>query len=106
MTRVVRSRKSRSRSADSHRVPCTRPRKAKVRDQAERLGKPLVLLLTGGERHAQPVLPTLIERGAVKPRGAGRPRVLPERVAGYKGCGSGTMRRSLKELWIGAVIPT
>jgi hypothetical protein len=29
----------------------------------------MVLVLTGGERHEQPVLPTLMERGAVKRKG-------------------------------------
>ncbi len=66
----------------------------------------MVLLLTGGERHEQPVLPILMERGAVKQAGRGRPRVRPDRVAGDKGYSSPTIRRYLKERKIGAVIPT
>ena len=54
-------------------------------------------VLTGGERHEQPVLPTLMERGAVKRPGRGRPRVRPERVAGDKGYSSPAVRRYLKE---------
>ena len=66
----------------------------------------MVLLLTGGERHEQPLLPTLMERGAVKRRGRGWPRVRPERVAGDKGYSSPAVRRYLKGRQIGAVIPT
>lgn len=66
----------------------------------------MALVLTGGERHEQPVLPTLMERGAVKRRGRGRPRIRPDRVAGDKGYSSPTIRRYLKERRIGAVIPT
>jgi transposase len=66
----------------------------------------MVLALTGGERHEQPVLPTLMERGAVKRKGRGRPRVRRDRVAGDKGYSSPTIRRYLKERRIRAVIPT
>ena len=65
----------------------------------------MVLVLTSGERHEQPVLPALMERGAVKRSGRGRPRVRPDRVAGDKGYSSATIRRYLKERRIGAVIP-
>jgi transposase len=66
----------------------------------------MVFVLTGGERHEQPVLPTLMERGAVTRRGRGRPRIRPDRVAGDKGYSSPTIRRYLKERRIGAMIPT
>ena len=66
----------------------------------------MVWVLTGGERHEQPVLPLLMERGAVKRRGRGRPRIRPNRVAGDKGYSSPTVRRYLKGRGIGAVIPT
>ena len=66
----------------------------------------MVLVLTAGERHEQPVLSTLMERGAVKRRGRGRPRVRPDRVAGDKGYSSSAVRRYLKERKIRAVIPT
>lgn len=66
----------------------------------------MVLVLTGGERHEQPVLPHLMERGAVKRRGRGRPRIRPDRVAGDKGYSSPAIRRYLKGRGIGAVIPT
>ena len=66
----------------------------------------MVFLLTGGERHEQPVLPLLMERGAVKRAGRGRPRIRPDRVAGDKGYSSPAVRRYLKGRRIGAVIPT
>ena len=52
------------------------------------------------------MLPTLMERGAVKRPGRGRPRIRPDRVVGDKGYSSPTIRRYLKERKIGAVIPT
>ena len=63
-------------------------------------------MLTGGERHEQPVLPELMERGVVKRPGHGRPRIRPDWVAGDKGYSSPAVRRYLKERGIGAVIPT
>jgi transposase len=66
----------------------------------------MVFRLTGGERHELPSLPTLMERGAVKRPGRGRPRIRPDRVAGDKGYSSPTVRRYLRERQIGAVIPT
>jgi hypothetical protein len=61
--------------------------------------------LEPGQRHEQPVLPTLMERGAVKRAERGRPRIRPDRVAGDKGYSSDPVRRYLKERRIGAVIP-
>ena len=66
----------------------------------------MVFVLTDGQRHEQPVLPLLLERGAVKRRRRGRPRIRPERVAADKGYSSPTVRRYLTERRIGAVIPT
>jgi transposase len=65
----------------------------------------MVLVLTGGERHEQPMLPPLMEPGAIKRPGRGRPRIRPDRVAGDKGNSSPTVRRYLKERKIGVVIP-
>jgi transposase len=78
----------------------------KIHLRCERGGKPMVLVLTGGERHEQPLLPTLMERGAVKRQGRGRPRIRPDRVAGDKGYSSSTVRRYLHKRRIGIVIPT
>jgi transposase len=74
----------------------------KIHLRCEAGGKPMVFVLTGGERHEQPWLPALIERGAVKRPGRGR----PARIAGDKGHSSPTIRRYLRERRIGVVIPT
>ena len=66
----------------------------------------MVFVLTQGQRHEQPVLPILMERGAVRRQGRGRPRIRPDRVAGDKGYSSPTVRRYLQERRIGVVIPT
>ncbi len=63
-------------------------------------------MLTAGQRHEQPVLPYLMERGAVKRAGRGRPRIRPEAVVGDKGYSSQKARRYLKGRRIAAVIPT
>jgi transposase len=78
----------------------------KIHLRCERSGKPMVLVLTGGERHEQPVPPLLMEGGAVKRPGRGRPRNRPDQVAGDKGYSSPTIRRYLTERRIKAVIPT
>ena len=51
------------------------------------------------------MLPALLESGAVKRAGRGRPRLRPDRVAGDKGYSSGAVRRYLRGRGIGAVIP-
>jgi transposase len=61
--------------------------------------------LTAGQRHEQTMLPTLLDAGAVKRPGRGRPKLRPDRVAGDKGSSSGQARRELRRRGIGAVIP-
>jgi len=65
----------------------------------------MTFLLTGGQRHEAPHLPALLERGAVKRAGRGRPRLRPARLAGDKAYSSRTNRRYLRRRHIGAVIP-
>jgi transposase len=62
-------------------------------------------LLTGGERHEAIVFETLMEQGAVKRDGAGRPRLRPKRVSGDKGYSSGKIRRYLRRRGIRITIP-
>jgi transposase len=76
----------------------------KIHLRAERGGKPIVFTLTGGERKEQLALPTLLESGAVKRQGRGRPRLRPDRLAGDKGYSSRTVRRYLRRRGIGDVI--
>jgi hypothetical protein len=45
----------------------------------------MVVVLTAGEWHEQPVLPALTERGAVQREGRGRPRIRHDRVVGDEG---------------------
>jgi transposase len=62
-------------------------------------------VLTPGQRHEQKALPALLDRGAVKRPGRGRPKLRPQRVAGDKGYSSRTARRELRRRGIGPVIP-
>jgi transposase len=78
----------------------------KLHVRAERGGKPVVLLITAGQRHEQSAFTALMERGAVKRAGRGRPRGRPDRVAGDQGDRSRTVRRSVRRRGSGAVIPT
>lgn len=63
-----------------------------------------MLLLTAGQRHEQIMFEPLMERGAVKRVGRGRPRLRPDRVAGDKGYSSRRIRRYLRRRGIGVVI--
>ncbi len=77
----------------------------KVHLRAEGQGKPLVFVLTGGERHEQTVFESLMEGGAVRRLGRGRPRIRPERLAGDKGYSTDKVRGYLRRRGIGVVIP-
>src|SRR5712692_3506582 len=68
----------------------------KLHVRVERCGKPITFTLTGGERHEQIALPTLMETGAIKRPGRGRPRLRPDRVAGDKGYSSRKARAYLR----------
>jgi transposase len=61
--------------------------------RAEGKGKPLTLVLTPGQRHEATVFERLLEQGAVRRPGPGRPRVRPTRVVGDKGY-TGRARRT------------
>jgi transposase len=65
----------------------------------------MTTVLTAGQRHEQHVFPALLDRGAVKRAGRGRPRLRPDRGAGDKGYSSRTARRVLRRRGIGPVIP-
>jgi transposase len=78
----------------------------KLHLRAEGSGKPITVVLTGGERHEQLVLEALLDQGAVRRPGRGRPRLRPRRVAGDKGYSSPTVRHRLRRRGIRPVIPT
>ena len=69
-------------------------------------GKPIIAALTGGERHEQIALEGLLDGGAIRRSGRGRPRLRPRRLAGDKGYSSPTARRWLRQRQISPVIPT
>jgi transposase len=77
----------------------------KIHLRAEGTGKPMALLITAGQRHEQTVFEPLMETGAVKRVGRGRPRIRPQRVVGDKGYSSTSIRRYLRRRGIGVVIP-
>lgn len=57
----------------------------------------MTLVLTPGQRHESTQLPALMEQGAVKRPGRGRPRLRPERIVGDKGYSFPHLRRYLRE---------
>jgi transposase len=75
-------------------------------------GRPLVLLATAGQRHEAPLLPALLDAGAVKRTGPdgrpsrGRPRKRPDRLVADKGYSYPSIRAELRRRGIGVVIPT
>jgi len=69
-------------------------------------GKAMVILATAGQRHEAPLLRKLLEAGAVKRPGRGRPRVRPDAVVGDKGYSYPSLRRYLRARGIRAVIPS
>ncbi len=63
-------------------------------------------MLTGGERHEQVALEGLLDQGAIRRPGGGRPRLRPRCAAGDKGYSSSTARSRLRRRHIRAVIPS
>ena len=75
--------------------------------RAEGSSKPMVAVLTGGERHEQIALKALLDNGLIRRRpGRGRPRLRPGRVAGDKGYSSPTARNRLRRRHIRPTIPS
>ena len=74
--------------------------------RTDRKGNPLVFALTGGEKHDAPQLVRLIDSGAIKRIGRGRPRLRPERLAGDKGYDSDALRTALRRRGIEPIIPS
>ena len=57
----------------------------------------MTLVLTPGQRHESTQLPALMEQGAVKRPGRGRPRLRPDRIVGGKGYSYPHIRRYLRQ---------
>ena len=68
-------------------------------------GRPMTFLLSVGERHEAVLFEPLMEQGAVKRSGRGRPRIRPRRVSGDKGYSSRKIRRYLRRRGIRYTIP-
>lgn len=77
----------------------------KIHLRCEGKGLPMTFLLTVGERHEAVVFEPLMEQGAVKSSGGGRPRLRPHRVVGDKGYSSGKIRSYLRRRGIRLTIP-
>ena len=77
----------------------------KLHLRAEGKGKPMTFVLTAGQRHETTQFEVLMEQGAVKRVGRGRPKLRPKRVLGDKGYSSRKIRRYLKRRGIGYTIP-
>lgn len=65
----------------------------------------MTFILTPGQDHESTVLRPLMERGAVKRLGRGRPRVRPRRVVGDKGYSSRENRQYLRWRGMRLTIP-
>lgn len=77
----------------------------KVHLRAEGRGRLITLLLTPGQRNEARVFEQLMEQGAVRRAGRGRPRLRPDRVVGDKGYSSGKIRRYCRSHGMSHTIP-
>jgi hypothetical protein len=65
----------------------------------------MVFFLTAGQRHEAAAFEPLMEQGAVKRVGRGRPRQRHYRVIGDKGYGNGEIRRYLQRVAMILICP-
>ena len=65
----------------------------------------MTLVLTPGQRHEAVVFDQLMESGAVKRRGPGRPKRRPQRVVGDKGYSSRHIRQYARQHGMRVTIP-
>jgi transposase len=77
----------------------------KVHLRAEGQGKPLTILLTVGQRHESTQFPALLDQGAVKRVGRGRPKLRPRRIVGDKGYSSRANREAARRRRMRVTIP-
>src|SRR3954449_10143525 len=78
----------------------------KLHLRAEGNGRPITVVLTGGERNEQIALEAVLDQGAVRHPGRGRPRLRPRAAACDKGYSSPTARARLRRRHIRPAIPT
>lgn len=77
----------------------------KIHLRCEGNGKPVLFLLTVGQRNESVLFERLMAQGAVKRARCGRPRLRPERVVGDKGYTRRRIRTYLHQHGMGAIIP-
>lgn len=65
----------------------------------------MTFVLTPGQDHEAPVFKHLLNSGAIKPKGRGRPKQRPKRVVGDKGYSSRAIRTLLRRRGIRLTIP-
>jgi transposase len=73
--------------------------------RCEGRGKPVTFLLTPGQQNECTVFERLLEQGAIKRPGRGRPRRLPGRIVGDKGYSSKAIRAYLRRKGVRYTIP-
>jgi transposase len=73
--------------------------------RADGNGQLFTLVLPPGQRHEAPIFPTLMEHGAVRRGGPGRPKRRPRRVVGDKGYSSRRIRQYARRHGIRLTIP-
>jgi transposase len=78
----------------------------KLHLRAEGHGRPITVVLTGGERNEQIALEAVLDQGAIRRPGCGRPRLRPRAAACDKGHSSPTARARMRRRHIRPVIPT
>jgi transposase len=76
-----------------------------VHVRAEGHGKPITIVVTPGQQHEATVFETLMEQGAVKRPGRGRPRLRPRRIVGDKGYDSHRIRSYARRHGMRVTIP-
>jgi transposase len=77
----------------------------KIHLRADGNGKPLTLLLTPGQQHESTEFVPLLDHGAVKRRGPGRPKLRPRRVVADKGYSSRKNRAAARQRRMRYTIP-
>ena len=77
----------------------------KVHLRAEGNGKPMTILLTVGQRHESTQFTALLDQGAVKRVGRGRPKLRPRRIVGDKGYSSRKNREAARRRRMRVTIP-
>jgi transposase len=73
--------------------------------RVEGQGQLMTLVLTPGQRHEITAFERLMQQGAVKRTGPGRPRVYPERLVADKGYSFPAVRRFLRQHHVRLTIP-